>query len=270
MKLTISNIAWQEGEDEAVYTVLRQCGITALEIAPTRFWQKPAAVSDEVIIQKREQLLGQGFGVVAAQALVYGKPELKIFGADEERADFLAYLEKIIHLCGLLGAQVLVFGSPKNRLRGSMPLTQANGIAIEFFRELGKIAELEHTCLCIEPNPAQYQCDFIQTSAEALHLVQQVNHPGFGLHLDASAMILNGEDPEEVIHHCAAWIKHFHISAPYLAPLGEALHGVHQQALRALNNINYPHWVSIEMRSGEAGTNAEAVRRTLAGLQAFR
>ena len=38
MKLAVSNIAWKEQHDEAVYTLMRHYGFTGLEIAPTRFF----------------------------------------------------------------------------------------------------------------------------------------------------------------------------------------------------------------------------------------
>ena len=38
MKLAVSNIAWKEQHDEAVYALMRHYGFTGLEIAPTRFF----------------------------------------------------------------------------------------------------------------------------------------------------------------------------------------------------------------------------------------
>ena len=40
MKLAISNIAWETGEDEQVYALMRKYGYSGLEIAPTRFFER--------------------------------------------------------------------------------------------------------------------------------------------------------------------------------------------------------------------------------------
>ncbi len=38
MKMAISNIAWDAGEDAGVYALMRKYGYMGLEIAPTRFF----------------------------------------------------------------------------------------------------------------------------------------------------------------------------------------------------------------------------------------
>jgi len=42
MNLSVSNIAWSAEEDESVYSLLRELGVSRLEIAPTRLWSSPA------------------------------------------------------------------------------------------------------------------------------------------------------------------------------------------------------------------------------------
>ena len=37
-QLAISNIAWQQSDDEEIYTAMQHCGFTGLEIAPTRIF----------------------------------------------------------------------------------------------------------------------------------------------------------------------------------------------------------------------------------------
>ena len=38
MRLAVSNIAWPAEHDSAAYALLREAGVTGLEVAPTRFW----------------------------------------------------------------------------------------------------------------------------------------------------------------------------------------------------------------------------------------
>ena len=44
MKLAVSNIAWEPDEDEAVYTLMQKYGVTGVEIAPTKIWDRPNEV----------------------------------------------------------------------------------------------------------------------------------------------------------------------------------------------------------------------------------
>ena len=38
MKLSISNISWPVEQDEIVYSLMEECGLEGLEIAPTRIF----------------------------------------------------------------------------------------------------------------------------------------------------------------------------------------------------------------------------------------
>lgn len=92
--------------------------------------------------------------------------------------------------------------------------------------------------------------------------MQRVNHPGFRLHLDAGAMTLNGEDYGRTIEACLEWTAHFHVSEPNLDLVGQR--GTpHERIARALRELNYQHWVSIEMRGGLTTPNTAAVRAAL-------
>src|SRR5438552_1722928 len=97
----------------------------------------------------------------------------------------LEYLSKISWLGGQLGAGPLVFGSPKNRIRGDLTFDEALKIAVPFFRSAAGNAQKNGTILCLEPNPPEYGCDFVTNTREALSVVEQVAHPGFRLHLDS-------------------------------------------------------------------------------------
>src|SRR6185437_14047549 len=118
-----------------------------------------------------------------------------------------------------LGAHVLVFGSPKNRLRGDLPLDSAISIACDFFQELGDAAASHGVSLCIEANPAAYGCDFVTTTAEAADLCRRVNHPAIRVNGDLGGMTMSGETPAQALENAGSYIGHFHASEPQLAEL---------------------------------------------------
>jgi D-psicose/D-tagatose/L-ribulose 3-epimerase len=261
MKISISNIAWDAAEDEAVAALLDEFKVKGVEVAPTKVWPSPEAVGDAAARAYRGMWNSRGVEVVAFQALLFGRPELCLFTSDEAREKTFDYLCAIIRLAEKLGAGALVFGSPKNRVAGDLPASRALDIAAEFCGRLGEVAARHHTCFCIEPNPAAYGCDFVRTAAEGLELVRRVNHPGFRLHLDAGALTLNGEDYERTIEECFEWTAHFHVSEPNLELVG-GRGTPHHRIARTLRALGYRRWVSIEMRGGLMTPNA-AVRAAL-------
>lgn len=247
MTLAISNIAWPQGDDDRVAPGLSELGITGIEIAPTAIWADPLAAGAAARTKLRSQWEQRGFRIVALQALLYGHPELELFKTAGARASTLDYLQQMIAVARDLGADAMVFGSPKNRARGSIPAAEADAIAIDFFRAIGETASTMGVKFCIEPNPPAYGCDYLTTTAEVVGLLEQIAHPAVGINLDAGAIAINREDPVEAVRIAAPWIGHFHVSEPNLAPItGEPLH---QLLGTALHEVGYKGWRSIEMRA---------------------
>lgn len=262
MKLAISNLAWQIEEDEQIHCLLREMHVTGIEIAPTKYWPNPTLASNSEIEEVKSRFEAAGFLIPAAQALLFGHPELTLFEDEGTRNKTFDYLVALSHLCSTLGISTMVFGSPKNRQRYGMLLDLSMQIATDFFFHLAeKISSLNVT-FCIEPNPKEYGCDFIVNSSEALSLVRHVDHPNFRLHLDTSAMFLNKEDPARIIPECLPYLQHLHISEPFLELIGNGQNS-HQSIAKSLHRSGYEGWMSIEMRSGLLPSNCDAIHRAI-------
>jgi len=262
MKVAISNIAWNPDEEQEVLRLLSRNGISLLEVAPTKYWGDPSSVAPLKVEAQKRLLNNSGFEVIAAQALLFGHPELSIFGDEKLRNTTLDYLCRVSETCIRLGARVLVFGSPKNRLKGSLDDQTAIEIASDFFGAAAEYVFAMGGVLCLEPNPVEYGCDFINTTAQAIALVEQINHPGLRIQLDTSSMTLNGEKPSISIERGMAWAGHFHISEPFLdlVGAGKTSHVIIAEKLRAMS---FKGPVSIEMRSGLAAPNWVAVEKAV-------
>ncbi len=260
MNIAVSNIAWTSEEEPDVAKTLQELGIHHVEIAPTRVWENPTNVTDQEIQQYKDFWAKHDIEIVAFQSMLFPRPDLTIFDSPELRAQTQDHLAKFIALAGRVGAEVLVFGSPKNRIvPEGMPADKAWDIAKEFFGNLGNIAINAQTNFCIEPNAKEYNCNFVNTAAEGLKLVEEVDNLGFELHLDAAIMAMEHDDPQSSIENAREHLRHFHISAPMLMPIEEAKVN-HQTFADALRSINYQHFTSIEMRPGDDGTNVDRVR----------
>ena len=248
MKLAVSNIAWPKEQDAAVADLLRDLGVTGIEVAPTKVWPQLLDATDADIDDYRRFWTDRGFEIVAAQSLLFGRPDLTLFDSAEVRAKTLDYLRGIAKGCARMGATALVFGSPKNRRLGNGSPHQARKAAVAFFTELAATAEEHGTCVVLEANPPQYGADFVTKAADAIDLVAAVNRPGFRLHLDTACMYLARDPIKPTLEAGFPLLRHFHVSDPDLEPPGTAGTIDHRIYAGELAARGYGHWVSLEMK----------------------
>ncbi|WP_341720185.1 sugar phosphate isomerase/epimerase family protein [Micromonospora sp. FIMYZ51] len=257
MKVAISNIAWEPADDEKVADLLRHVGVDGIEVAPTKIWPDLTAVTPQEASGYARTWARAGLPVVAAQSLLYGRPDLTLFGPDRER--FVGYLARVIDLCVAMGATVLVFGSPRNRRRDGLPVKVADRIAVEVFGRLADRATALGASLCLEANPAEYGTDYLTRAVEAAALVRAVDSPGLRLHLDTACLALAGEDGAACVRRFAPLLRHTHVSEPDLGPVGDP-DPRHRDFAAALSAVGYPGYLSVEMRQ-VAGDRRAAVER---------
>ncbi len=277
MKLSISNIAWTERQDETVYGWMRECGFEGLEIAPTRIFPEAPYEHRREAAEWAERLKEEcGFSVPSMQSIWYGRTE-RLFGTEEERKLLTAYTKAAIDFAAAVGCRNLVFGCPRNRClpgksetragdrtengREAMDAEGRNGgggqesgwmeTAVRFFRELGEYARTRGTVIGMEANPPMYHTNFINTTEEALDLVERVDSGGFLLNLDVGTMLVGGENCDGLkgrIH----LVNHVHISEPGLKPVQER--PLHRELNALLREEGYDGFVSVEMGKAEDGS----------------
>jgi D-psicose/D-tagatose/L-ribulose 3-epimerase len=263
-RLAVSNIAWPADEEREVAAALAELGVRHVEIAPTKTFLDPLDVSEAELDAYQTRWADHGIDVVAFQSMLFGRLDLELFGTEEVRRSTIDYLEPFIRLAGRLGATALVFGSPKNRrVPTGMTDVEASDIAISFFDELGAMSADHGTVFCIEPNPPQYECNFVTTASAGADLVRAVDNPGFRLHLDSAGMTLAGDRVGDAVRSSADVLHHFHVSAPNLGEI-ETDVVQHAAAAEALREVGFPGYISIEMRPGRPGEAVDRVRRAVA------
>lgn len=263
MKLAISNIAWKAEHDAEVFACLRDYDVKGIELAPTRLWSD-WQVSPEQMAAYGNGLAEQSLICSSFQAILFNQPQLHLFGTPEQTLALLSHLKRVADLAAAIGAKNMVFGAPKQRDRRDLTLEQATARAIEVFSEIGEYCMSQQVCLCLEPNPTEYQCNFITDSLSGAALVRQVNSPGFRLHLDTAGMHLAGEDTGAAILNNVDVLAHIHLSEPYLGDFS-APHVAHHQVAEALAAIDWQGWMAIEMRS--TATPVQSVQQALEFVQ---
>ena len=80
--------------------------------------------------------------------------------------------------------------------------------------------------------------------------MRAVDHPAFGLHLDAAGMYLEGDSLGDVWSDAAPLLRHFPVSEPDLGDC-RAADVPHANTLELLQRESFPGWCSVEMRDTE-------------------
>ena len=262
MRIAISNIAWDIGEDVPIAEILNRHAIDAIDVAPGKYFADPEHATPQEIERVRRWWSDRGIEITGMQALLFGTSGLNLFGSATARALMLQRLAAICSIAEGLGASRLVFGSPRNRDRTGLADDEVDDIAVAFFRELGAAAAARNVKICLEPNPAQYHCNFMTSTPEAARIVRAVDHPAIRLHLDAGAMAINGESAATMVRDMASLVGHIHVSEPDLVPIGDGATD-HRAVAAALHQYLPSHVASIEMVASKQEPHLAAVARAV-------
>jgi sugar phosphate isomerase/epimerase len=244
-KIALSNIAWDESKDSAVVRVMKDKGFNNLEVSPFRSTSDVKKVAKYLRSLKAEE-----FNIVAFQSLMYRQPIESIFAGAEARKKISNYLFEVLDIAASSDVKTVIFGSPKNKLRGLVDIKEADIIARDFFANMAEAAEYKGITFCIEPTPDQYGADYITSTASAVELVRSVGHKSLKINLDLGAVILSGEDIQTIIRDNYEYIGHVHISEPFLKPI-DMNPDFHRMVAQALKECKYSGYISIEMLSNQ-------------------
>lgn len=243
MKLSISNIAWENKYDEEIYSFLKSVGVEAIEIAPTKiFGENPYSQIERAKKWATEIRRDFGLQISSMQSIWYGVTE-NIFGADAERKKLIEYTKEAVLFAQAIGCKNIVFGCPKNR--DTENTSEKIGIACDFFHEIGEFAFAHGTCISLEANPVIYNTRFMNCTKEAVEVAKKCQSFGIKINYDLGAAIYNGEKLED-IYEFRDLINHVHISEPNLKLIRND-EKLHRKLFDILRTANYENYVSIEM-----------------------
>lgn len=262
MKIAISNLSWEMPEDKKIVKLLKKYSIRGIELASTKIWENPIRTSVKKIKDYKKFWQDQGIEITSITSLLFGHPELVIFENKQTRNKTLNYLVKMARIGNILGAKVMVFGSPKNRLREKLKKSEAQKIAIDFFQKLSDKIKPYNINFCVEPLGKTYSCDFITSVKEAVKLIKAVNHPNFRSHIDIGSIEGNKENYQTALEMAKPFMAHFHISEPGLKIIPAKLVN-HKLAARILRSLNYNKWCCIEMPLAKEAEHLYTIEKAL-------
>lgn len=220
MKLSVSNLGWNVTEDLVISKLLQSFHVSNIDICPGKYFSKIADTKPHEVRAVKAWWADRGFNCVGMQGLLYGTVGLNIFGDDKSRVLMLEHFDSLGMIANELGIRKLTFGSPKNRDRGCLSDSEAEDIALKFFRELGERAKKNGVQICLEPNPVSYSCNFMTDSNSTASVVTALGCDSVLMQFDTGASAMNQEDTEFVITEYCHLIGHIHLSEPKLVALG--------------------------------------------------
>jgi len=249
MRLSLCN------EVLAPWDLARQCafartvGYDGLEIAPFTLGEEPHRLSATAIAEARRTVEDHGLAVTGLHWLLVAPPGLSIVSPDVGlRSRTRDVILGLLDLAAGLGARILVHGSPAQRRPAAGEGTDvAFGRARDLFSSLtGEIAARGLT-YCIEPL-APPDNVFIETVAEAVQLVEAVDHPAFRTMIDTSAA--SAREAEPVADLIRRWMPTGHIAHVQLNDANRRGPGEGRDrfapVLRALRETGYGGDIAIE------------------------
>ncbi|MEO1537913.1 MAG: sugar phosphate isomerase/epimerase family protein [Pseudomonadota bacterium] len=167
--------------------VARELGYCGLELAPATLGKEPHRLDATQVTEIRRTVEDAGLRVTGLHWLLSGYPAASI----TDRAcwaDTREILIGLVGLCAALGGEILIHGSPGQRVRPKgMDDAALIACLAEFFAPVAKAAERAGVTYCIEPL-AQMETDTITTVAEGAALVDAIASRAFRTMIDCKAV----------------------------------------------------------------------------------
>jgi len=126
--------------------------------------------------------------VSSIQSIFYGK-NYNILNK-KHHSRIISHIEKVCKISKKLNAQNLIFGSPKNRIKNNLTISEADKISIQIFKKITVICKRYKINFCLEPNARIYGCDYINKLSEAYKILKKVNKKNFLINIDTGNISL--------------------------------------------------------------------------------
>ena len=215
---------------------------------------------------EKTKTLAEVHGIEIAVCAVIGSGRDLLL--DEERPVGDAYLRACIEIARVLGSPVVAgpFYSAVGRCWRQTVTERERDLDIlaETLRSLGAYAEEYGVSLAVEPLN-RFETSFINTTAQALDLIDRVDHSAVGLGLDLFHLGIEEKQPGDAIRAAGKHLKHVQVAENDRGTPGTG-HLPWQDVAAALHAIGYDGRVVIETFSDrvEAIARAAAIWRPLA------
>jgi D-psicose/D-tagatose/L-ribulose 3-epimerase len=246
---------------------LKSAGYGGIEIAPFTLAPDPADITHEQRREYRRIMADEGLEFAGLHWLMVSPKGLHVTTPDKSLRDrSWGHIRKLIDLCADLGDNaVMVFGSPQQRsTTGGLTREQATRNYMEGLAAVAPQAEERGVTVLVEALPAG-QSNVVQTLAEAVAIVQEINSPAVRTMFDSHNAVDETEPHPVLVERYFEFIRHVHVNELDGRYPGTADYDF-GALLSTLLRLNYEHWVSLEVFDFKPGA-AQIAQESLAHLQ---
>jgi sugar phosphate isomerase/epimerase len=260
MKFAICNEIFEGWKLEDTCAHAARLGYDAVEIAPFTISPYVTEVGRDERRSIRETAARHQIAISGIHWVLAHTEGLHLTHLDQSvRERTSDYLSALVEFCADLGGQFMIVGSPKQRQIGEgVAPEQAWAWAAAAFREPVQRAEARKVTICFEPL-APTETNFINTAAEAIAFVRQLESPRFKIILDVKAMSSEAKPIPQIIRESWPHFAYFHANDKNLK--GPGFGDVDFRPIAAaLKEVGYEGFVSVEVFKFEEGADAIASR----------
>jgi sugar phosphate isomerase/epimerase len=246
---------------------LKHAGYEGIEIAPFTLAPSPLDISPEKRNEYRRIMADEGLQFVGLHWLMVSPKGLHVTTPDDAlRTRSWDHIRQLIDLCADLGDNgVMVFGSPQQRsTTGGLSREQATRNYIQGLAAVAPQADARGVTVLVEALPLA-QSDVVQTLAEAVAIVQEIDSPAIRTMFDSHNAIDEIEPHPALIERYFDFIRHVHVNELDGRYPGTADYDF-GALITTLLRLNYPYWVSLEVFDFKPGA-AQIAQASLAHLQ---
>ena len=169
-----------------------------------------AALSEPAFAKFRETVLASRLRCRSFNSLIRS---MRVVGPDADLEAVSAYLDTTLDRCRQLGGRIIVWGSAQSRNIPEGRSRDQTWREIKLFlQRAGDIAKTKDLVIAIEPLRKQ-ESNIINSGADALRLVDEVNHPSVKMIIDYYHLRSENEDPA-ILLQARDQIVHLHFANP--------------------------------------------------------
>ncbi len=247
MKFAICNETYQGWDFPRTCAHVADTGYDGIEVAPFTLKEDPRELTEKEAAVHGETARAAGLDLVGLHWLLVKPEGLHLTTTDDaRRRETTEFACLLARLCAAMGGDVMVWGSPKQRdLNPGWAYEDAAKRAADALRQVAKVADDLDVTIAMEPL-GRAETNFLNTAAEAIRLIELVDHPACRLHLDVKAMSDEEKEISEIIEESKEHVAHFHANDPNLR--GPGFGEVKFEPIAAaLKEIDYQGYVSVEV-----------------------
>ena len=260
MRFGICNEIFDGWSLDDTFAFCAKAGYDAVEIAPFTVAPYVTEISAERRREIRASAERHGIAISGLHWVLVKAEGMHLTSPDEAvREKTARYLVELVDCCADLGGDRIIVGSPKQRnIEPPVTFEQGWEWATDCFRDAVKCGEERGVVICFEPL-APSETNFINTAAQAIEFVGQLDSPAFKIILDVKAMSSEAISIPQIIRESHPHFAYFHANDANLK--GPGFGDTDFRPIgAALREVGYDGVVSVEVFNFEEGPEVIATK----------